>query len=102
MNNDITVKLQFYCYNLLINVKNSGSLQQEFVQPRYLTNVHPMLEYTKTILRKVSFSPFLFRKELTKSFKWLQKEEIRLLQGWCLLTFGDVYADIIMESFKGI
>ena len=61
-----------------------------------------MLEYTKTILQKVSFSPYLFRKELGKSFKWLRKEEIISLQAWCLITFGDIYTDIIQETFQPV
>ena len=59
-----------------------------------------MLEYTKLILRKVSFSKELFGKELKKSIKWLKKDEILLLQAWCFMTFGDIYGDIIHESFK--
>ncbi|MEN8225291.1 MAG: hypothetical protein ABFS05_08015 [Bacteroidota bacterium] len=59
-----------------------------------------MLEYTKLILRKVSFSRELFGKELRKSIKWLKKEEILLLQAWCVLTFGDTYGDVIQETFK--
>ncbi len=61
-----------------------------------------MLEYTKTILHKVSFSPVLFGKELKKSLKWLQKDEIYLLRSWCIVTFGDLYLDTIREAFKGI
>jgi hypothetical protein len=39
-----------------------------------------MLEYTKTILQKVSFSPRLFAKELRKSRKLLtRRERIKLL-----------------------
>ena len=61
-----------------------------------------MLEYTKTILQKVSFSPGLFGKELKKSQKWLQREEIIALKAWCIMTFGDIYLDIIQESFRGV
>ena len=61
-----------------------------------------MLEYTKLILRKVSFSRELFGKELRKSTRWLKKEEILALQVWCLITFGDIYGDVIQESFKQI
>lgn len=61
-----------------------------------------MLEYTKTILQKVSFSPALFRKELKKSLNWLQKEEVNILRAWCIVTFGDLYLEIIQESFQGI
>jgi hypothetical protein len=61
-----------------------------------------MLEYTKTILQKVSFSPALFGKELKKSLQWLKKEEINILRSWCILTFGDLYFEIISETFGGI
>jgi len=61
-----------------------------------------MLEYTKTILQKVSFSPALFGKELKKSLNWLQKEEVNILRSWCIVTFGDLYLEIIQESFQGI
>ena len=59
-----------------------------------------MLEYTKLILRKVSFSKELFGKELKKSIKWLKKEEILALQAWCLITFGEKYGDIIHHTIK--
>lgn len=59
-----------------------------------------MLEYSKLILRKVSFSRELFRKELNKSIKWLKNDEILLLQAWCILTFGDIYDDVIQETFR--
>jgi hypothetical protein len=59
-----------------------------------------MLEYTKLILRKVSFSKELFGKELRKSIKWLKKEEVVALQAWCLVTFGDKYGDVIHQAFR--
>jgi len=59
-----------------------------------------MLEYTKTILHKVSFSRELFGKELRKSLKWLKKEEVIALQAYCLLTFGDKYGDVIQHTFR--
>ena len=61
-----------------------------------------MLEYTKTILQKVSFSPALFAKELKKSFKWLKKDEVYTLRIWCIHTYGDLYPEIIVDSFKGV
>ncbi|HPK05703.1 MAG TPA: hypothetical protein PK908_07405 [Bacteroidales bacterium] len=61
-----------------------------------------MLEYTKTILQKVSFSKELFSRELRKSFKWLQKDELVMLYAWCLLTFNESYQDIIREVFKNL
>lgn len=58
-----------------------------------------MLEYSKTILQKVSFNRELFKKELIKSLRWLHKEEIILLKIWCLATFSDTYSDILNEVF---
>lgn len=60
-----------------------------------------MLEYTMTILQKVSFSPVLFGKELKKSLNWLKNDEAYILKAWCIITFGDIYLEIIKEAFKG-
>ncbi|HAH60359.1 MAG TPA: hypothetical protein DCL86_19665 [Bacteroidales bacterium] len=59
-----------------------------------------MLEYSKTILQKVSFSRELFRKELFKSLTGLKNEEAVVLQVWCLLMFKDQYSDIIRDAFS--
>jgi 3-phosphoglycerate kinase len=59
-----------------------------------------MLKYTKTILQKVSFDKNLFKKELKKSVKWLKRDEIILLEAWCIINFGSIYSDVIVEVFK--
>lgn len=41
-----------------------------------------MLDYTKTILQKVSFDTRLFMKELSKSVSWLMPGEIEELKAW--------------------
>lgn len=61
-----------------------------------------MLEMTKLVLRKVSFDQALFRKELMKSAKWLKREELIVLQAWCLTTFAGKYDDLIVEVFQNI
>ncbi len=58
-----------------------------------------MLEFSKQILQKVSFDKFLFEKELRKSIKWIRKEELLVLQAWCLATFGHLYAEEIRQVF---
>jgi hypothetical protein len=65
-----------------------------------MTKVNVMLEYCKTVLQKVSFSPSLFGKELGKSIKWLTKDELFLLKTWSILTFGDIYLEVIQETFS--
>ena len=59
-----------------------------------------MFELSKQILQKVSFDRVLFKKELSKAVKWVKKEELLLLQAWCLTTFGSEYADIVLEVFR--
>ena len=61
-----------------------------------------MLEFCKEILTKVSFDRILFRKELRKAIKWLQREELVQLKQWCMDTFGTNYKDIILASFRPI
>ena len=61
-----------------------------------------MLEYSKTILQKVSFNRELFQKELKKSMRWLHRDEIILLQIWCIATFSNTYGDIIRDVFSQI
>tara|TARA_B100001250_G_C19179932_1_gene520511 strand:+ start:281 stop:466 length:186 start_codon:yes stop_codon:yes gene_type:complete len=57
-----------------------------------------MLEFSKKILRKVSFDKNLFRKELQKSRSWLNKKEAITLKIWSLATFSQ-YKNTILEVF---
>jgi len=58
-----------------------------------------MLEYFKTILSKVSFSKYLFEKELGKAVKILIAAELKELQRWCYGKFGHIYQTIIEKCF---
>ena len=60
-----------------------------------------MLEFTKKILSKVSFDKTLFKKELSKSARWLSKEEVITLKIWALTTFSQ-YKNTILEVFDQI
>lgn len=60
-----------------------------------------MLEFSKKILRKVSFDKNLFKKELSKSISWLTKKEILTLKIWTLTTFSQ-YKNTILEVFDQI
>lgn len=61
-----------------------------------------MLELSKKVLDKVSFDRLLFRKELRKAINWVTKEERLALQAWCLVTYGHMYKDVIIESFNQV
>ncbi|MGE0560926.1 MAG: hypothetical protein AB7O47_03850 [Flavobacteriales bacterium] len=50
-----------------------------------------MLEYTKALLKKVSFDVKLFRKELAKAYQNLLDEEVDELKEWVLTNFGTQY-----------
>jgi hypothetical protein len=43
-----------------------------------------MLKFCKSVLEKVSFDPQLFRKELMKATRWLNKKELSKLKVWAL------------------
>ena len=58
-----------------------------------------MLEYFKTILKKVSFDRQLFEKELVKAIKSLLAEEINKLKEWCYRKFGKNYQPILDRCF---
>ena len=60
-----------------------------------------MLEFTKKILKKVSFDKTLFKKELTKSIQWLSKKDVLDLKIWALTTFTQ-YKNVIVEVFDQI
>ena len=60
-----------------------------------------MLEFSKKILSKVSFDKKLFRKELSKSVRWLSKKEVVTLKIWTLTTFSQ-YKNTILEVFDQI
>lgn len=59
-----------------------------------------MLDFTKKILRGVSFDALLFQKELNKALKWItDAEEIKRFQEWCITEFGSKYPVIIKKAF---
>ncbi len=58
-----------------------------------------MLKFCQQILEKVSFDKILFQKELFKSIKWLSIDEAKVLQIWCVATFGHLYMDVITQAF---
>jgi hypothetical protein len=58
-----------------------------------------MIEYAKVILPKVTFSKFLFRKELLKCIGWSKPAERSELKKWCFTTFSNQYPDVLEEAF---
>lgn len=58
-----------------------------------------MLEYSKTILSKVSFDKNLFDKELAKAIRLVGKE-LEALKKWCYDKFSHLYLSILNKHFK--
>ncbi len=56
-----------------------------------------MLEQTKIVLANVSFDFALFRKELTKAFKWLTPTDFEKLKNWCLKNYSGRYHEILSD-----
>ena len=61
-----------------------------------------MLEYVKTILKKVSFDRKLFEKELKKAIKVLVPKDLKELKKWCYEQFGNVYNVILNKHLSHI
>ncbi len=59
------------------------------------------LDFSKTILEKVSFDRYLFSKELRKLVIWMghENEELKNLYKWCVDNFGEEYSDVISQVF---
>ncbi|HEX9650569.1 MAG TPA: hypothetical protein VGA21_08410 [Cyclobacteriaceae bacterium] len=61
-----------------------------------------MLEYVKTILRKVSFDAKLFEKELRKAILTLVRSELVELKQWCYENFGKTHSIVLERCFVAI
>lgn len=61
-----------------------------------------MLDYAKIILPKVSFSKYLFSKELKKCIGWVEKDQLHELNSWCYQKFGNIYPDVLSEAFANV
>jgi hypothetical protein len=61
-----------------------------------------MLEYTKTILKKVSFDRRLFEKELVKAIKTLVPKDLKVFKKWCYEQFGHIYTIILNRHLSHI
>lgn len=54
-----------------------------------------MLEYSKKIIANFSFDHHLFNKEIQKTFSYLDENEKKDFEEWCIKTF-----DLTEESLK--
>lgn len=68
---------------------------------RFSLNINhtEMLEYVKTILRKVSFDAKLFEKELRKAMVTLVQSELAELKDWCYENFGNIHRPVLERCF---
>ena len=61
-----------------------------------------MLEYQKNVLEKVSFDKKIFNKELMKSIKWLNINELISLSFWLIIHFKNSHKEAIKNLIKYI
>lgn len=61
-----------------------------------------MLEFCKTVLKRVSFDRRLFARELAKSFSWLPQDEAKALKSWALATYSGKYTQLILTTFATV
>ena len=59
-----------------------------------------MIDYVKTILQKVSFSTYLFERELRKGLRYLMPTEMEEFRDWCYQMFGRSHQPILNRYFK--
>ena len=59
-----------------------------------------MIEYVKTILQKVSFSTYLFERELRKGLRLILSTEVEEFKNWCYEMFGKVHQSILNRYFQ--
>ena len=102
----ISLSICVNCSNFIKQVINENLLQKSLVfaerkNYRLLTLFYNiMLEYTKTILGKVSFDKYLFKKELEKSFNQLEPTEIQILHKWLEMNYKKEHPEIINYYFE--
>lgn len=56
-------------------------------------------DYCKLILKKVSFSSYLFERELRKAIKACDPRQLHVLKRWCLKKFWQVHQPLILKVF---
>ena len=61
-----------------------------------------MLEFCKTVLKRVIFDRRLFARELAKSFSWLPQDEAKALKSWALATYSSTYTQLILTTFATV
>ena len=61
-----------------------------------------MLEYVKTILKKVSFDRGLFERELLKAIRSLLVDEVKKLKEWCYRKFGREHSVVLDRCFATV
>jgi len=59
-----------------------------------------MIEYVKTILEKVSFSRYLFERELRKGLRLILPTEVQEFKDWCYSMFGKIHESILNRHFQ--
>ncbi len=57
-----------------------------------------MLEHQKIVLLGLAKNPYQFRKEIIKSSRWLNQEQIEDLYKWVKKEMGSYYSQLVQEA----
>ncbi|WP_142533628.1 hypothetical protein [Saccharicrinis carchari] len=57
-----------------------------------------MLEHQKKVLLGLAKNPYQFRKEIIKSFGWLNREQAEDLYNWVKKEMGSYYTQLVHEA----
>lgn len=61
-----------------------------------------MLEHQKKVLLGLAKNPYQFRKEIIKSFRWLNQEQIEDLYKWVKKEMGSYYSQLVQEALHSM
>ncbi len=59
-----------------------------------------MLDHQKIILQNVMYDTQLFEKELMKSIRWLEAEDVQKLKNWLQTNLWKSHKEIIRKVFE--
>lgn len=89
------------CFLRFVGFRCDIARRSRLILPR-IEDEKTMLEFCKTVLKRVSFDRRLFARELKKSFSWLSHEDALALKSWAMATYSNKYAQLIVATFAAV
>ena len=61
-----------------------------------------MLEHQMKVLRNLAYDEKLFKKEILKSFSWLNEQDSLKLKAWLLQHYGGTHNQVLTDVFNSL